>query len=367
MAEEGGEDQGGAAGGSSGEAGSAAPGGGEPSLGQPCSPAGALGCNGAAQKQRLICESGTWHMNGSCSAEQNCDQTSGVCATIVPECATQTGGALVCGTGDVVERCGVDRVSAAKIQTCAGKCVPQAASAACAPTSCGDGKVQSGEECDDGNTVDTDACTNACKKAVCGDGATWTGHEACDDGNTVNTDACVACKLATCGDTFVQAGKEQCDTADPATVNHCARSCNFSSWPLWPMPNPPSTGLPHPASYDLSTDGIVTDKVTGLIWQRTVDTNGFFLADAKAYCANLTLAGFTDWRLPTRIELVSLADFTLGSNPGTSFPSDGGAWFWTSSLYLANSSLDHQWIVGRDGETGSGAVTGDSYSVRCVR
>ena len=37
---------------------------------------------------------------------------------------------------------------------------------------CGDGVTQTGfEECDDGNLVDTDACTNACTLATCGDDA----------------------------------------------------------------------------------------------------------------------------------------------------------------------------------------------------
>ena len=39
--------------------------------------------------------------------------------------------------------------------------------------SCGDGIVQTGvEACDDGNNIDTDACTNSCEAATCGDGIT---------------------------------------------------------------------------------------------------------------------------------------------------------------------------------------------------
>lgn len=38
--------------------------------------------------------------------------------------------------------------------------------------SCGDGEVQAGEACDDGNDVDTDACTASCRVAQCGDGIT---------------------------------------------------------------------------------------------------------------------------------------------------------------------------------------------------
>ena len=33
----------------------------------------------------------------------------------------------------------------------------------CMSGSCGDGIIQAGEECDDGNTVDDDSCTNLCR------------------------------------------------------------------------------------------------------------------------------------------------------------------------------------------------------------
>src|SRR5262249_6415642 len=48
-----------------------------------------------------------------------------------------------------------------------------------------------------------------------------------------------------------------------------------SSWARWPMPNPPITGLPNPQSYETSTPGIVLDKLTGLMWERTVDANSY--------------------------------------------------------------------------------------------
>ncbi|MGE3636313.1 MAG: DUF4215 domain-containing protein, partial [Sandaracinaceae bacterium] len=43
------------------------------------------------------------------------------------------------------------------------------------PPGCGDGIVEEGEECDDGNAVDTDSCRNTCQTARCGDGATLEG------------------------------------------------------------------------------------------------------------------------------------------------------------------------------------------------
>jgi cysteine-rich repeat protein len=91
-------------------------------------------------------------------------------------------------------------------------------SGTCTPTSCGNGMVEPGEECDDGNTVDTDACPNSCIAASCGDGVAWDGVEACDDGNTVDTDACLSsCIAASCGDRVVWDGVETCDDGNTST------------------------------------------------------------------------------------------------------------------------------------------------------
>lgn len=60
---------------------------------------------------------------------------------------------------------------------------------------CGNGMVDDGEDCDDDNLDDTDACV-ACQNATCGDGVRWAGNEICDDGNGIDTDACTnACIL----------------------------------------------------------------------------------------------------------------------------------------------------------------------------
>jgi len=50
---------------------------------------------------------------------------------------------------------------------------------------CGNGVINPGEECDDGNTFDCDACTSTCQNARCGDGLVHLGVETCD-GNTYN-------------------------------------------------------------------------------------------------------------------------------------------------------------------------------------
>jgi cysteine-rich repeat protein len=64
---------------------------------------------------------------------------------------------------------------------------------------CGNGVVEPGEQCDDGNTVSGDGCSATCQnEVVCGDGVVE-GDEECDDGNTVSGDGCSAtCKREPC-------------------------------------------------------------------------------------------------------------------------------------------------------------------------
>lgn len=69
-----------------------------------------------------------------------------------------------------------------------------------APTACGNGALDGGEACDDGNFAYCDGCTPACEieaGVACGDGIT-SRHcgEQCDDGNPLELDGCTpACML----------------------------------------------------------------------------------------------------------------------------------------------------------------------------
>ena len=65
-------------------------------------------------------------------------------------------------------------------------------------THCGNKRIDPGEECDDGNVDDTDACVRTCKWNICGDSAVRAGVEECDDGNLRNNDECSA-KCLRCG------------------------------------------------------------------------------------------------------------------------------------------------------------------------
>jgi cysteine-rich repeat protein len=103
---------------------------------------------------------------------------------------------------------------------------------------CGDGLPDPGEQCDDANAVDTDACIAGCIAATCGDGIVWSGMEACDNG--VNDGAYGGCNAGCgslapyCGDASVQA-QELCDpgVALPWQNVSCGNACiyDFSALP----------------------------------------------------------------------------------------------------------------------------------------
>ena len=93
---------------------------------------------------------------------------------------------------------------------------------------CGDGRVDDGEACDDGNDVDSDECTNACKLPRCGDGILQ-NKEGCDDGNSDDTDSCLStCDDAKCGDGFVHTGVEECDDGNVSSNDVCLTTCLFN-------------------------------------------------------------------------------------------------------------------------------------------
>ena len=96
----------------------------------------------------------------------------------------------------------------------------------CTAARCGDGFIkEGGEECDDGNASNEDGCLADCNLARCGDGFINPGVEACDDGNDVDTDDCVSCRNATCGDGFVRAGAEACDDGNEFNDDSCLVGC----------------------------------------------------------------------------------------------------------------------------------------------
>ena len=85
------------------------------------------------------------------------------------------------------------------------------------PSGCGDGNLDAGEECDDGNSNNNDNCTNLCTVATCSDGILWnqgSGSEQCDDGGTCTGDSSTFClnddDCASAGGTCAPVGNDSC-------------------------------------------------------------------------------------------------------------------------------------------------------------
>jgi Protein of unknown function (DUF1566) len=136
----------------------------------------------------------------------------------------------------------------------------------------------------------------------------------------------------------------------------------------WTMPNPPAPGLPNPQSYDTSHADVVLDRVTGLSWQRAVESDSYDLTHATDHCRVLTLGGYHDWRLPALIELASIVDVSK-ANPAadpTAFPGTPPVPFWSAQKDVTNGGLGW-YVFFKTGGIYVGNDTIDPARVRCVR
>ena len=150
-------------------------------------------------------------------------------------------------------------------------------------------------------------------------------------------------------------------------------SCGTHRWACWPMPNPPASGLPNPARYTDLPDGTVRDEVTCLVWQKQISASSYNVTDGKAYCASLG----TGWRMATRIELMSIMDFTQSGAkvdavafPGTAraFFKSGSEWVLTTKQTGAGAGTDFGWAFNfSDGITSNARSGATADRVRCVR
>ncbi len=91
---------------------------------------------------------------------------------------------------------------------------------------CGNGIIEAGEQCDDGNRIDHDGCSRDCRlEGFCGNGVLEPGEE-CDDGNYENGDGCNReCGVERgCGNGYLDVG-EECDDDNLYDGDGCNALC----------------------------------------------------------------------------------------------------------------------------------------------
>lgn len=184
------------------------------SPGETCEPPGSTQANGA------ICRGDcTYCGDGATDASEQCDDgNSNDNDTCRNDCTLSS----TCGDGTVNapgETCEPPGSTQGNGNVCRVDC-----------TYCGDGNVDGGEQCDDGNSNDSDGCANDCTfNAFCGDGSVNAPGETCDppgstesNGNTCQVDCTY------CGDGNVDAG-ETCDDGNTNDNDGCRNDCTSTS------------------------------------------------------------------------------------------------------------------------------------------
>ena len=174
---------------------------------------GGLGGNYDACGRSRVCVAGEATKVGfSCSVDSNCDSpglTDGLCSSeSIQLTRTRTCHAASSGSQDA--------------------CTWQNdwPSISCRATlECGNGILEDGEQCDDGNSDNTDGCTNRCEANTCGDGFVYAGVEQCDNGdqNGVQCQAnygqsCTYCS-GSCG--FLSASGDFCGDGVRQSAEYC--------------------------------------------------------------------------------------------------------------------------------------------------
>jgi len=146
---------------------------------------------GCLERPGVQCANGAW-----CTVGLACDDVHGAC--VDPEQIT------VCRMKSELAPCHYRSIPN-------GSCIE----GICLPRGCGNGQLEEGEICDDGNNNEKDGCSADCRsKETCGNQIIDDARgEACDDGNTIDGDGCQAnCKLPACGDGILDTQHhEQCD------------------------------------------------------------------------------------------------------------------------------------------------------------
>jgi len=122
----------------------------------------------------------------------------------------------------------------------------------------------------------------------------------------------------------------------------------------------------------LDNGDTITDKNTGLMWLKTSHVSAVW-EGAMLSCEALGSADYSDWRLPNKAELQSIADYSKSPAVDSSFFTVSGdeKRYWTSTTYFATVGADpadpKAWAVDFTDGTTTGVAKTESLKVLAVR
>jgi cysteine-rich repeat protein len=190
------------------------------------------------------------------------------------------------------------------------RCPPDGGPNVClAGPSCGNRVVEGAElggseECDDGNDINEDNCTNSCRDNFCGDGYVDSEEpriEECDpglpdgglntDGGPPNTASCNSnCTISRCGDGFVNpAANEICDDGNTDACGTCSPNCQQAQLIL-----ARATGtITVTATVNDGATLTINDGINSVLFSE-FDTDGSCISTSDRICINVPGATTND-------------------------------------------------------------------------
>jgi len=133
-----------------------------------------------------------------------------------------------------------------------------------------------------------------------------------------------------------------------------------------PLPGEDADYLINPPSWTLEGQGAVRDDRTGLLWQRQDDGQFRNWPDARDYCQRLELEGRSDWRLPERMELLTLTYYPWTPAIAVDlFPETQMSYYWSASMLPGRDDYAYE-VNFNFGDSGSGRKDAADGLSRCV-
>lgn len=161
-----------------------------------------------------VCDDGNTYLGDGCSIDCQSNETCG-------------NGIADFAVGETCD-CGSDLATLSPYCTLPNGTDGGPCDASCNSMQCGNGVLDPGEVCDDGNLVAGDGCSPDCRSLeICGNGISdYASGEECDDGNAEAGDGCgPTCLLERCGNGVLDPG-ELCDDGNRVSGDGCSALCD---------------------------------------------------------------------------------------------------------------------------------------------